>query len=83
MALYYAGENGERETLTYWQLAERSNRFANLLDELVEGGDRVVSHMPRIPEHYVAMIGALKRGAVWGSVNERFGPDGIASPRRL
>lgn len=83
MALYYAGENGERETLTYWQLAEQSNRFANLLDELVEGGDRVVSHIPRIPEHYVAMIGALKHGAVWGSVNERFGPDGIASPRRL
>jgi acetyl-CoA synthetase len=78
VALYYVGENGERETLTYWQLAEQSNRFANLLDELVDEGDRVFSYMPRIPEHYVAMIGALKRGAVWGSVNERFGPDGIA-----
>ena len=78
VALYYAGENGERETLTYWQLAEQSNRFANMLDDLVDEGDRVFSYMPRIPEHYVAMMGALKRGAVWGSVNERFGPDGIA-----
>ena len=34
--------------------------------------------MPRIPEHYVALIGTLKTGAVWGSVNERFGPEGIA-----
>jgi len=78
VALYYAGEDGQRETLTYWQLSEQSNRFAGLLDELVDSGDRVFSYMPRIPEHYVAMIGALKRGAVWGSVNERFGPDGIA-----
>jgi len=78
VALYYAGTDGERETLTYWELAERSNRVANVLDGLVDEGDRVFSYMPRIPEHYVAMIGALKRGAVWGSVNERFGPDGIS-----
>jgi len=78
VALYFAGEDGERETVTYWQLAEQSNRFANLLDGLVDQGDRVFSYMPRLPEHYVAMVGALKRGAVWGSVNERFGPEGIA-----
>ncbi|WP_318570096.1 acyl-CoA synthetase [Salinigranum marinum] len=78
VALYYAGTEGERETLTYWELAERSNRVANVLDGLVDEGDRVFSYMPRIPEHYVAMIGTLKRGAVWGSVNERFGPDGIS-----
>jgi acetyl-CoA synthetase len=34
--------------------------------------------MPRVPEHYAAMLGTLKSGMVWGSVNERFGPDGIA-----
>jgi len=34
--------------------------------------------MPRIPEHYVALIGTLKRGAVFGGINERFGPDGIS-----
>ncbi|MFC7096390.1 acyl-CoA synthetase [Halobaculum marinum] len=78
VALYYAGVDGERETLTYWELAERSNRVANVLDDLVDAGDRVFSYMPRVPEHYVAMVGALKRGAVWGSVNERFGPDGIS-----
>jgi len=77
VALYYHGVDGERETLTFWELAERSNRFANVLDDLVDPGDRVFSYMPRIPEHYVAMIGTLKTGAVWGSINERFGPDGI------
>ncbi|KZN22907.1 acyl-CoA synthetase [Haladaptatus sp. R4] len=78
VALYYAGKNGERETLTFWQLAERSNRFANVLSEHIDSGDRVFSYLPRIPEHYVALIGTLKAGGVWGGINERFGPDGIA-----
>ncbi|WP_266075670.1 acyl-CoA synthetase [Haladaptatus caseinilyticus] len=78
VALYYAGRNGERETLTFWELAEQSNRFANVLSDLVDTGDRVFSYMPRVPEHYVALIGTLKAGGVWGGVNERFGPDGIA-----
>ncbi|WP_368411754.1 acyl-CoA synthetase [Haladaptatus halobius] len=78
VALYYAGKDGEREKLTFWELAERSNRFANVLDELIESGDRVFSYMPRIPEHYVALVGTLKAGGVWGGVNERFGPDGIS-----
>jgi acetyl-CoA synthetase len=34
--------------------------------------------MPRIPEHYVALIGTTKSGAVFGGINERFGPDGIS-----
>ncbi|SIQ84858.1 acetyl-CoA synthetase [Haladaptatus litoreus] len=78
VALYYAGTNGERETLTFWELSEQSNQFANVLSDLVDSGDRVFSYMPRIPEHYVALIGTLKAGGVWGGVNERFGPDGIA-----
>ena len=79
VALEYAGTEGERETVTFDELEERSNRFANLLESAgVERGDRVFTYMPRIPEHYVALVGTLKRGAVFGGVNERFGPDGIA-----
>ncbi|WP_435335661.1 acyl-CoA synthetase [Haloarchaeobius sp. TZWWS8] len=78
VALYYVGTDGESETVPFWELRDRSNRFANVLSDLVDEGDRVFSYMPRIPEHYVSMLGTLKAGAVWGSVNERFGPDGIA-----
>ncbi|PSP81899.1 acyl-CoA synthetase [Halobacteriales archaeon QS_1_68_17] len=79
VALYQVSEDGDLTTVPFWQLAEESNQFANLLESMgVERGDRVFSYMPRIPEHYVAMVGTLKRGAVWGSVNERFGPEGIA-----
>ncbi|MEZ3117723.1 acyl-CoA synthetase [Halobaculum sp. MBLA0147] len=79
VALYQVGTDGELSKTTFWELSQRSNQFANVLETLgVERGDPVVSYMPRIPEHYVALVGTLKRGAVWGSVNERFGPDGIA-----
>ncbi|WP_440008422.1 acyl-CoA synthetase [Halomicrococcus sp. SG-WS-1] len=78
VALYWVGEDGDRETVSFWELSERSNRFANVLSDLVADGDRVFSYMPRIPEHYVALVGTLKTGAVWGSINERYGPNGIA-----
>jgi acetyl-CoA synthetase len=79
VALRQVGTDGELTTLTFGELAARSSRFANVLEDLGVGrGDRVFSYMSRIPEHYVALVGTLKRGAVWGSVNERFGPDGIA-----
>jgi len=79
VALRQVGTDGEVATLTFRELADRSGQFANVLEGLgVEEGDRVFSYMPRIPEHYVALVGALKRGAVFGGVNERFGPDGIS-----
>ncbi len=77
-ALEYASAEGERETLSFGDLTERSNRFANVLADLVDRGDRVFSYMPRIPEHYVSLVGTLKTGAVFGGINERFGPEGIA-----
>jgi len=79
VALYQVGTDGELSKLTFWELAERSNRFANVLESLgIEEGDRVFSYMPRVTEHYVSLVGTLKRGAVFGGINERFGPDGIA-----
>ncbi|CAI50212.1 acyl-CoA synthetase [Natronomonas pharaonis DSM 2160] len=79
VALYQVSEDGELTTLPFWELSDRSSQFANTLEALgVDEGDRVFSYMPRIPEHYIALVGTLKRGAVWGSVNERYGPDGIS-----
>ena len=77
-ALRYAGEDGSRRDLSFSELSTQSSRFANVLTDHLDEGDRVFSYMPRIPEHYVALVGTLKAGMVWGSVNERFGPDGIS-----
>ncbi len=79
IALYHVDTAGELTTVPFWELAERSNRFANVLSDLgVERGERVFSYMPRIPEHYAAVVGTLKHGAVFGGINERFGPEGIS-----
>jgi acetyl-CoA synthetase len=78
-ALVHVSESGETTRLTFGELARRSDAFAGALEKHgIDEGDRVFSYMPRIPEHYVALIGTLKRGAVFGGVNERFGPDGIS-----
>ncbi|HET7323951.1 MAG TPA: AMP-binding protein, partial [Halococcus sp.] len=79
VALEYAGTDGERETVTFDELKDQSNRFANVLESQgIERGERVFTYLPRISAHYVALVGTLKHGAVFGGVNERFGPEGIA-----
>ncbi|MFH1234580.1 MAG: AMP-binding protein [Candidatus Diapherotrites archaeon] len=47
-------------------LKEQSNRFANVLLSLgVKKGDRVLLMLPRIPEWYFCVIGAIKAGAIF------------------
>jgi acetyl-CoA synthetase len=78
-AMVHVAEDGTTTRVTFEELTRRSNAFANALEAHGVGlGDRVFSYMPRIPEHYVALIGTMKCGAVFGGINERFGPDGIS-----
>lgn len=78
LALLCIGADGEERRYTFSELARRSNRAANVLTDLgVEEGDRLITYLPRIPEHYFVILGALKAGAVFGAINERYGPDGI------
>ncbi len=79
VALYFVGSDGERERITFWEFAQWSNRFANVLEELgVERGDRVFGYIPRIPQQYVAMLGSLKAGCVYGGIDPQLGPEGVA-----
>ena len=72
VALYYVGRDDERERITYWELAQWSNRFANVLSTVdVDRGDRVFAYLPRIPERFVSMLGTLKAGSVFGSIDRR------------
>lgn len=79
VALFFVGRDGERERITFWELTHRSNRFANVLEGLgLERGDHVFAYMPRTPERYVAMLGTVKAGYVFGGIHERYGTDRIA-----
>ncbi len=51
--------------ITYRELEEKTNRFANALSQLgVRKGDRVLVMLPNIPQCVIAYYGALKIGAV-------------------
>ena len=76
VAIRWLGKRGERRDLTYRELAAASARFANLLAELgVERGERVFVLSGRLPELYVAALGALKHGAVFSPLFAAFGPE--------
>lgn len=78
VAMYWRGADGADETVTFGELERESNRFANALQDLgVEREERLFTYLPRIPEHYAIILGTLQTGAVFGAINERYGPDGV------
>ncbi|MFN0314037.1 MAG: acetate--CoA ligase [Burkholderiales bacterium] len=79
-AIRWLGKEGQRKETSYAQLHELSNRFANSLADLdVVKGDRVFVLMGRIPELYVAVLGALKHRCVVTPLFSAFGPEPIAT----
>ena len=78
VALRWIGKRGERRDIRYGELSQLTNRFANVLLELgVEKGDRLFTLCGRIPELYIAALGALKHGVVVSPLFSAFGPEPI------
>ncbi|MFB5663905.1 acetate--CoA ligase [Alteribacillus sp. HJP-4] len=72
VALYYSDANRD-ESYTFEDMKKMSNKAANMLsDEGIEKGDRVFIFMPRSPELYFAVLGAIKCGAIVGPLFEAF-----------
>ena len=64
-ALIWENEAGEERTYSYADLSRLSNQLANVLRSRgVTRGDRVVVMLSRLPEWFVAIIAAMKIGAV-------------------
>lgn len=80
VALRFVGRSGPALDLSYAELARRSNRFANVLQGLGVGrGERLFVLAGRIPELYIAVLGALKNGTVVTPMFSAFGPEPIAT----
>ncbi|MES2631319.1 MAG: acetate--CoA ligase [Pseudomonadota bacterium] len=80
VALRWIGKQGDRRELTFQDLSEQTNRFANALASLgVQPGERVFVMMGRLPELYVAVLGALKARCVVTPLFSQFGPEPIAT----
>jgi acetyl-CoA synthetase len=78
VAFRFIGRTGLRRNLTYAELARFTNRFGNVLRGLSIGkGDRLFILAGRIPELYVAALGALKNGTVVSPLFSAFGPEPI------
>jgi len=78
VALRWLGKDGEVVDYTYGNLKEQTNRFANLLRSFGVGrGDRVAVLAGRIPELYIAALGALKNVSVFCPLFSAFGPEPI------
>ena len=66
--------------ITYRELHEKVNRFANvLLSQGVMRGDRVVIYLPMIPEAAYAMLACARIGAIHSVVFAGFSPDALGN----
>lgn len=79
-AFRFLAADGSARNLSYRELAGLTDRFGNALKSLgVAKGDCVFVLCGRICELYVAVLGALKIGAVVSPLFQSFGPEPIRS----
>jgi len=80
VALRFVARSAPALDLSYGELARQTNRFANVLKFLGVGqGDRLFVLAGRIPDLYIAVLGALKNGTVVTPMFSAFGPEPIAT----
>lgn len=78
VALFFEGEPGDRETITYQQLQDRVCQAANALESLgVVAGDRVVVYLPVIPETVIVTLAIARIGAVHSLVFGGFSAEAL------
>ena len=78
VAIRWLGRDGERREFTYRELQAQTDRFASALTrEGLAPGGRVFALCDRVPELYVAVLGALKAGCVFCPLFSAFGPEPV------
>jgi len=74
VAVYWEGEPGDKQVLTYGQLYREVNKLSNALKKLgVRKGDFVTIYMPILPELIISMLACAKIGAVHNVVYYGYG----------
>lgn len=78
VALYFEGEPGDREQITYAELQRRVARAAHGLEKLGVGkGDRVVIYLPVIPETVIFTLACARIGAIHSLVFGGFSTEAL------
>jgi acetyl-CoA synthetase len=79
VAYHWEGEPGDTRSITYAELLDEVQRFANVLKSLgVRKGDRVNVYMPMIPELPIALLACARIGAPHSVVFGGFSSDSLA-----
>jgi acetyl-CoA synthetase len=79
VAFHWEGEPGDRRLITYEELLEDVQRFANVLKGFgLNAGDRVVIYMPMIPELPVAMLACARIGVAHSVIFAGLSPTSLA-----
>ena len=78
LAMIWEDWRGNGRRVTFGELQDLSNRFANALEASgVERGDRVATLLPSLPETAAVFLGTYKRGAILLSMSVLYGDEGI------
>jgi acetyl-CoA synthetase len=78
VAFYWEGEDGVRKEVTYGELLESTQRFANVLRSLgIRKGDVVGIYLPMVPEAVVAMLACARIGAIHNVVFGGFSAESV------
>jgi acetyl-CoA synthetase len=78
LAMVWEDWRGEERRVSFGELQDLSNRFANALEAIgVERGDRVATLLPSLPETAAVFLGTYKRGAILLSLSVLYGDEGI------
>ena len=80
VAIIWEGDDpSESQKITYGELSQHVNRFANVLKaQGVKKGDTVTIYLPMIPEAAYAMLACARIGAIHSIVFGGFSPDSLA-----
>lgn len=80
VALYFEGEPGDTDAVTYADLQARVCQAANALESLgIAKGDRVAIYLPMLVETVVAMLACARIGAVHSVVFGGFSAEALRS----
>jgi acetyl-CoA synthetase len=78
VAIFFEGENGERKAVTYRQLYDEVQKFANVLISLgLKPGDVVSVYMQNLIETFVVLLACFRTGVVYNTVFAGFSPEAL------
>ncbi len=77
-AIIFEGEKGDTRHISYQQLSDEINQFANALKtQNIQCGDRVVIYMPMTPQAVIAMQACARIGAIHSVVFGGFSAESL------